>query len=65
MSNKIIHCATCGQLVAVLEVGSKIKTGAVVICPMCWGEDKPDKTDYVSYGEDVPDFLKDLFKVRG
>jgi hypothetical protein len=61
---KTLCCATCGELVAVLATGSKIKTGAVVICSMCWGEEKPAKKDPV-YGEDMPDFLKDLFKVRG
>jgi hypothetical protein len=63
MSNKLRHCATCGELVAVLATGSKIKTGAVIICPMCWGEDKPAKEEPV-YGEDVPDFLRELFGKR-
>lgn len=43
-----------------MEKGSKIKHGAVVICPMCWGENKQAKEEPV-YG-DVPDFLRDLFK---
>lgn len=56
-------CAICGELVAILQSGSKVKIGAVVICRDCWGKDKPAKTDYVSYGGDMPDFLKEIFKI--
>lgn len=61
MSNKSLHCAICGDLAAILEVGSKIKTGSVVICSMCWGDDKPAKEEPV-YGEEMPDFLRGLFR---
>lgn len=57
------HCAICGELVAVREKGSKVKTGAVLLCPDCWGENKQAKVEPV-YGEDVPDFLKKLFGRR-
>jgi hypothetical protein len=61
---KTMYCAICGELAAIVEAGSKIKTGAVLICRDCWGEEKPAKEAPV-YGGDMPDFLKDLFKVRG
>lgn len=61
MSNKMLHCAICGELAAVLEKGSKIKHGAVVICGDCWGDGKQAKEDQV-YGGDMPDFLKEIFR---
>lgn len=57
---KTMYCATCGELVAVLATGSKIKHGAVLLCPDCWGEDKQAK-EKPNCGE-MPDFLRDLFK---
>jgi hypothetical protein len=59
---KTMYCAICGELAAIVEAGSKIKTGAVLICPKCWGEDKPAK-EAPNYG-DMPDFLKDIFSKK-
>jgi hypothetical protein len=61
---KPMYCAICGDLAAVLEKGSKIKTGAVIICSTCWGDEKPYREEPYHPGE-MPDFLKDLFRVRG
>lgn len=58
---KIINCQICGQLVAALEKGSKIKTGAVMICHDCRGRDEEVKDDS-RYSGDVQDFLREFFR---
>jgi len=57
------YCKTCGQLVAVIEKGSKIQTGAVMICRDCWGRDSEPQMAGARPG-DMPEFLKGLFGVR-
>lgn len=57
---EIRHCTICGELVAVLEKGSKVKHGAVVICGDCRGEERQAKEE-PNYCE-MPDFLKEIFR---
>jgi len=59
---KIINCQVCGQLVAVIEAGSKVQRDAVMICRDCWGRDSEPHRAGARPG-DMPEFLKGLFEV--
>ena len=56
-----INCDLCGQLVIKLAPGSLVKPGLIVLCPTC-DPSRRKLDNKPRYGEDVPDFLKGLFR---
>lgn len=68
---KAIYCAGCSTLVAKIEAGSKIMTGATMLCPSCEHarqaaelamKTRPSKGPSKGYSDFMDDLLRRYFK---